>query len=244
MANDNETIIGIYKIINPKGNIYIGQSRNIKKRFSTYKKINCKSQTKLYRSFIKYGIEKHIFNILEECSINELNIKERYYQMLYNSTNRNGLNCILTNENDKNGTHCNETKAKMSASAKVKIFTKEHRENMSKARVGNKNAMFGKKQSEKAKLKMSLKKQNLSEESRKNYSISAKNRDKSFYEKLSIINKGKLPTNCKIVLNLETGIFYNSVTEASKTFSKGQGSKTLAPKLSGLRKNNTNFIYV
>jgi group I intron endonuclease len=243
MAND-KIIIGIYKIINPNGKVYIGQSINIKKRFLNYKKFNCIKQPKLHRSFVKYGADKHCFSILEECLIEELNIKERFYQLLYNSTNRDGLNCILTNENDSNGMHCEETKAKMSASAKVKIFTKEHRENMSKARVGNKNAMFGKKQSEEAKLKMSLKKQNLSEESRKNYSISAKNRDKSFYEKLSIINKGKLPTNCKIVLNLETGIFYNSVTEASKTFSKGQGSQTLAPKLSGLRKNNTNFIYV
>lgn len=243
MAND-KTIIGIYKITNPKGKVYIGQSRNIKKRLSDYKKFNCIKQPKLHRSFIKYGADEHSFCILEECLIEELNIKERYYQMLYNSTDRSGLNCILTNENDSNGTHCEETKAKMSASAKIKIFTKEHRENMSKNRIGEKNAMFGKKQSEEAKLKMSLKKQNLSNESRKKYSISAQNRPKSFYENLALKNKGKLPPNAKIVLNLETGIFYNSITEASKTFQKGKGSMTLACKLSGKRINNTNFIYV
>jgi len=240
----NETVIGIYKITNPKGKIYIGQSRNIKKRLSDYKKFNCIKQPKLNRSFIKYGTDNHCFSILEECLIEELNIKERYYQMLYNSNDRNGLNCILTNENDSNGAHCEETKIKMSASAKIKIFTKEHRENMSKSRIGQKNGMFGKKQSDEAKLKMSLRKQNLSEKSRENYSISAKKRSKSFYENLAIKNKGKLPPNAKIVLNLETGIFYNSINEAAKTFPKGKGSMTLASKLRGTRRNNTNFIYV
>lgn len=31
---------GIYKIVNPKGNTYIGQSNDIKKRFKTYKNLN------------------------------------------------------------------------------------------------------------------------------------------------------------------------------------------------------------
>jgi len=53
MAND-KTVIGIYKITNPKGRVYIGQSINIEKRLSNYKKFNCKSQPKLHLSFVKY----------------------------------------------------------------------------------------------------------------------------------------------------------------------------------------------
>lgn len=55
---------------------------------------------------------------------------------------------------------------------------------------------------------------------------------------------GLKPVNSKIVLNTETGIFYMSITDATKTLPKGYGSKTLAEKLSGKRKNNTNFILV
>ena len=51
-------MIGIYKIISPSGKIYIGQSRNIDKRFQQYKRLNCAKQPRLYNSFIKYGIDK------------------------------------------------------------------------------------------------------------------------------------------------------------------------------------------
>jgi len=62
-------MIGIYKIINPFGKIYIGQSVNIEKRFKTYKALskNVIGQTKLYRSLKKYGAENHKFEIL--CGI-------------------------------------------------------------------------------------------------------------------------------------------------------------------------------
>jgi group I intron endonuclease len=236
-------MIGIYKITNPIGKIYIGQSIDIIKRFNAYKKLRCKNQPKIYNSFVKYGVENHIFEILEELDVQSLNKRERYWQKEFDVLNT-GLNCKLTNENDFNGSFCKETKEKMSNSAKVKVFTKEHRLNMSINRVGNKNGMFGKKQSEDAKKKMSLAKQNLSIEVIKKYSDYAKNRTEQHRKKLSESQKGKLPINSKLVLNLETGIYYNSVEEASKTLSKGQGSRTLSCKLRGSRKNNTNFIYV
>ena len=41
--------IGIYKITNPKNKIYIGKSKNIEKRFESYKKIqHCKQQVAPY----------------------------------------------------------------------------------------------------------------------------------------------------------------------------------------------------
>ena len=56
-------MIGIYKITNPKGRVYIGQSLNINRRFATYKIEACKGQTRLYASFKKYGVEKHKFEM-------------------------------------------------------------------------------------------------------------------------------------------------------------------------------------
>ena len=57
---------GIYKITSPSGRIYIGQSKDIEKRFSHYKRYKCKSQNFLYNSFKKYKVKNHLFEILAE----------------------------------------------------------------------------------------------------------------------------------------------------------------------------------
>jgi group I intron endonuclease len=92
-------VIGIYKIISPTKRVYIGQSRNIEKRFITYNSLRCKQQPKLYNSFLKYGVKNHLFEIIEECNIELLNERERYYQDFYNVL-ENGLNCSLINSKD------------------------------------------------------------------------------------------------------------------------------------------------
>lgn len=89
-------MIGIYKITNPKGKIYIGQSISIERRFKAYFNLNCKKQIILYNSFLKYGVKNHIFETICECDISELNDKERYYQDLFLATSSSGLNCVLT----------------------------------------------------------------------------------------------------------------------------------------------------
>ena len=123
-------MIGIYKITNPKGKIYIGQSVNIKSRFYMYKMLHCKSQPKLYNSLLKYGSEKHTFEILEECDISELNHKERYYQDYFNVL-LNGLNCMLTKSDDSSGRKSLECIAKrintMKNNKKVYNCTNEDR---------------------------------------------------------------------------------------------------------------------
>lgn len=133
--------IGIYKITNPNGKIYIGQSTNIEKRFKTYFKISqSKTQTKLNRSFYKYGINNHIFEILEICSIELLNERERYYQDLYNVLN-NGLNCRLTETNNKSGKLSEAVKLKMSKSQKGRKLTIEHKQKLSIAKLNNKRSL-------------------------------------------------------------------------------------------------------
>lgn len=107
-------MIGIYKITSPTKRVYIGQSVDIEKRFYTYNSIyNSRGQIKLNRSFLKYGVDKHKFEILCECEMNELNDKERYYQDLYSAIGKNGLNCLLTKSSDRSGRLSNELRAKM-----------------------------------------------------------------------------------------------------------------------------------
>lgn len=94
-------MIGIYKITSPSGKIYIGQSVNIEKRFIQYKCTKAKTQTRLHYSFIKYGVDKHKFEIVCECKKTELHDLETYYQRLYCVVNQNGLNCFINNESSE-----------------------------------------------------------------------------------------------------------------------------------------------
>lgn len=114
-------MIGIYKITNPNGKVYIGQSIDIEHRFYEYKcTTNCASQIKLFRSLKKYGTNNHIFELLEECNIDMLNEKERYYQDYYDVLNENGLNCRLTTTNNKSGENSLESNIKRSQTMKGK----------------------------------------------------------------------------------------------------------------------------
>jgi group I intron endonuclease len=76
-------IIGIYKIISPSGKVYIGQSINIKKRWNNYKWLhNSAVGPYLLRSLKKHKPENHIFEIIENCSIEQLNGRETYYKQI------------------------------------------------------------------------------------------------------------------------------------------------------------------
>jgi hypothetical protein len=53
----------------------------------------------LHNSFKKHGVNKHVFEIIEECIVESLNERERYYQDFYDVLN-GGLNCLLTDTKD------------------------------------------------------------------------------------------------------------------------------------------------
>ena len=95
-------MVGIYKITNPKNKIYIGQSIDIDRRFNEYKKLLCNQSKKLYNSLKKYSPNLHKFEVLEECNISELNSKEEYYILKYNS-HINGLNIKLASKSSWTG---------------------------------------------------------------------------------------------------------------------------------------------
>jgi group I intron endonuclease len=120
--------VGIYKVTNPIGQIYIGKSIDIDRRFNAYRRLtNCKSQRRLYNSLKKYSPENHIFEILEECKISDLNYRESYYISLYNSMDSCfGLNLI-------------------SGGGGGSFLCEESKKIMSIKRKGPGNAFFGKK---------------------------------------------------------------------------------------------------
>ena len=234
-------MIGIYKITSPSGKIYIGQSVNIERRFLDYKKSLKKTQIKLYNSLKKYGYKNHIFEIIEECSVELLNERERYYQDFFNCV-ENGLNCRYTRTNEKSGKLSKETINKLknknvdylkgnsfrkgikhSEEIKQKIRNtlienskKDNYFNAMKGKFGSLNPFFEKKHSEETIRK-------IKETNSKNF-------------KENTFKKGTL------LIDLSTGIFYNSIGEASYCLCINKS--TLKAILSGKFKNKTNLIKV
>lgn len=147
-------MIGIYKITSPSNRIYVGQSIRLEERLLGYKKKqNCNRQPKLLNSFLKHGVENHIFEVIEECDIDLLNERERYWQDFYNVIIE-GLNCILTNTLDKKAVFSKKVRKKMSDAGKGRIQCEAH----IKKRVESKS---GYKHSEETKNKISNKRNKL-----------------------------------------------------------------------------------
>jgi group I intron endonuclease len=117
--------IGIYRIINPEGKTYIGQSINIEKRWKGYKKLHCKGQCKLYNSLKKYYPENHIFEIIEECTLEELDKREIYWKKHYLSIFNWDVSLFLQIKDGKGGSKSQETKNKISKANKGKQKPKE-----------------------------------------------------------------------------------------------------------------------
>lgn len=94
--NKNEgelKMIGIYKITNKTNNkIYIGQSNNIQRRFQEHKIAGKKSRIPVDVAIQKYGADNFDYEILEECSIDDLNAREEYWIKKLNAI-KNGYNC-------------------------------------------------------------------------------------------------------------------------------------------------------
>ena len=84
----NKTKMGIYKITNIKTDeSYIGQSVDVYKRWSDHCKAGLGIDTpvgnKLYKAMLEYGLENFTFELLCQCSKEELDEKERYFIELY-----------------------------------------------------------------------------------------------------------------------------------------------------------------
>jgi len=109
-------MVGIYKITNPKGEVYIGYSKNIEKRLTQHKNLQFKGNIKLRESLTKYGGDSHSFEVIEEINISNLDYRdsnsilrkrERYWINSFQSfktglnENRGGSGCSSHTEESK-----------------------------------------------------------------------------------------------------------------------------------------------
>jgi group I intron endonuclease len=141
-------MIGIYKITSPSGKIYIGQTTNFSKRKNYYKNGAKPYQVRIYNSLEKYGYDAHTIEFIEQCLVDNLNERERYWQDFYDVIGKYGLNCRLTETKDKSGFISEESKAKMSEARKGRIFDQSWIDKL-------RNSAMGKKHSEETKKRIS-----------------------------------------------------------------------------------------
>ena len=94
-------MIGIYRILNTANQkSYIGQSVDIARRWKDEKSASqCPADecynTVLSKAFRKYGINSFVFMVLEECSREELDEREKYWAEYFDSYTPNGYNVAL-----------------------------------------------------------------------------------------------------------------------------------------------------
>lgn len=200
---------GIYKITNPNGKIYIGQSIDLADRKKSYKRLHCNRQPKLYNSIKKYGWENHNFEIVSFCNSEELNELEKYYINLFNCFDTgHGLN--LMEGGGAQGKRSIETRKKMSEWQK-----------------GKGNHRYGKKASpETKKLLSALRKGKPRPEIKGRFCAEnshwyGKHHTKETKKLMSIAKKGKIAAHtCRCVLQYtKHNIFireYSSIKIASK----------------------------
>ena len=113
----------IYYIKNISNNkIYIGQSRNINKRFNRHKNLlknNKHFNFKLQEDFNTYGFENFKFGIIENVSIDIVDEREEFYIDFFTKLG----NCYNIRLN--NYTISEETKAKISKNTKIAMAKQE-----------------------------------------------------------------------------------------------------------------------
>ena len=114
-------MIGIYKIQNKQnGKIYIGQSNDVERRI----KEHCSSSRYLQsripvdKAIHKYGKDNFTYEIIEECTVEELNDKETYWILYYDCV-KNGYNCNIGGEQQSIGSF--NGRAKMSEEDIIEI---------------------------------------------------------------------------------------------------------------------------
>lgn len=250
-----EKICGIYKLYWDNNNyFYYGQALDFYNRCNyhlhafKYKK---HKNRKLQNIFNKYGIPK--FEIVAICKINELDdLEQKYIDLYFNEKYCCNLSPVASS--NKGIKYSEEIKIKMSKTMQnwlknnaPPMLGKKHSD---KSKEKNKKSHLGKKHTKETKMKMSI-----CRIGEKNYWW-GKNHTKETIEKIRKKNIGKKYSReinkkkahirgknpfAKLVVNKETGIFYDCVEDAAESISIPSGR--LGKYLRKERPNKTSFSF-
>lgn len=198
-------MIVIYKIESPSGKIYIGQTRNYKKRMSGYKNISCKRQPKLYNSLLKHGVNNHSFTIIHEFPKDiTQNILDIYEQLYIDQYRDCSIQLMNIREAGSHGKHSQESIEKLKQANLGKKCSDEFKRKRSEIMKGN-TLRLGSSQSKETRLKMgnSRRGQVRSEETRLKMRNSALGKKKSQEHIRKVIEAKKRNRQLKLEINLE-----------------------------------------
>lgn len=226
-------IIGVYKITSPTNRVYVGSSVNMKERWASYRRMECDSQPRIFASLKKYGVDNHKFELITECSIEELLKLETYWGTVYNCLDRKaGLNISLPKDGEFYGGNSTEKKKRPPVKPESIAKRLATMAKMPPIVPWNKGIPWDEKT--KAKLSASLK------------GRSTWNKGKTWSEesrrKMSESTMGAIAWNRRTILCLNTGVFYESSIEAAK-YSK-YSRQALNNMLGGVVTNKTSLQYV
>lgn len=205
-------MIGIYKVTNPKGKVYIGQSWNIETRSAYYRTSHCKNQRKLYHSIIKYGWAAHTFDTIHLLPTDVTQEVLNQYEIFYWQQHIDcGFEMLNIREPGSRGRISEETKKKW-----------KNRVSPNKGKIGPLDPKWGKKWSaEKTERRLQTRKQSGVDSI---VSQKMKGRVKSEEHQTKITEALKKP-----IMHVESGIIYPSRKAAAEAFGCGGGSQGLRP---------------
>ena len=144
-------ISAVYRITNTiTGDFYIGSSKNVKQRWANHK---CKSMWKqcpnnpMYQDMQKYGVDKFVFEILEEVEPEQLKEKEQQFiekmHPTYNNINAKGFDFERNkkyqkeyNKSDKGKESKRKSNKKYRKSDKGKEYQKQYQKEYYKSERG------------------------------------------------------------------------------------------------------------
>ena len=249
----------IYKITNPSGKIYIGQTINLNNRIKYYISYKCKRQALLYNSLIKYKFDQHTIEIIDECwsgiNNNIANIREQYWIKEHDSY-KNGLN--LTIGGKGNLLPSQETKYKISTTLKGNIpwikgkkHTLTTKQKISEKLSGDKHPFFGKEHTSETKEKIrksltgrttNLKGIKLSEEHKKK--LRGIKRSEKFKNDVSKKMRGKIAHNRKSIIAYKDNMIigkYQSISDCA--IKLNLIASKISNVLNGKRKHHFNYTF-
>ena len=193
----------IYQHLKPNGGVFyigIGRSKKYKRAFSKYKR----------STFWKQVVEKHGYEVQilkssltwdEACELEKILISYYGRRDLGKGT--------LVNLTDGGDGLVNPSLAE-----------RKRRSDAGKVLTGELSATWGRKHTEEEKKRMRGKRESISGVNHPQYGKKRPEISKLFSERKGILspNYGKIAVNAKIVLDVETGVYYNSAKEASNYY--------------------------
>ena len=193
----------IYRHLKPNGEVFyigIGRSKKYKRAFSKYKR----------SAFWKQVVEKHGYEVQilksfltwdEACELEKILISYYGRRDLGKGT--------LVNLTDGGDGLVNPSLAE-----------RKRRSDAGKVLTGELSATWGRKHTEEEKKRMRGKRESISGVNHPQYGKKRPEISKLFSERKGALspNYGKIAINAKIVLDIETGVYYNSAKEASNYY--------------------------